>query len=329
MANRNPSVDIAKFVAAIFVIGIHTRPLSDISEIADFFLCDIIFRTAVPFFAVCTGYYISKKIRSNGYEPILRMAFRVLLLYVGWSLFYLIILSFSWKKSGYLSINSYVGWCKSFLIGGSYFHLWYLAQLFWALLLFCPIVKYVPDKYRIILAAILWIIDVFVYVYSDILGVGSSFVHFYYYTGAITGSAGRLLPLLLIGNLIATRQIRSKIIVRFGSFICFLGLVLEVLLINNLGAERFSYVLFTFPLSGFVFMSVIGIDTSGHYNTRVLSKVSMNIYMIHPAVIFICGLLNIKSPFLLFWVTTLVSSFLCVSYELLKKNSYYSCSFRS
>lgn len=154
---RNPSVDIAKFLCAIFVIGIHTRPLSGLSEVADFVLCDIIFRVAVPFFAVCTGYYLTRKLDSNdrksGWVKVKSMALRVLLLYILWSLFYLLILSFSWYKTGNLELSSFVGWFKSFLLGSSNYHFGYLAQLFWALFPFYLIVKYVNPKWQTIITS--------------------------------------------------------------------------------------------------------------------------------------------------------------------------------
>ena len=85
ISRRDPLVDIAKFLCAIFVVGIHTRPLSGLSGLADFVLCDIIFRVAVPFFAVCTGYYLTRRMDSkrsgNSWLMVKSMAFRVLLLY--------------------------------------------------------------------------------------------------------------------------------------------------------------------------------------------------------------------------------------------------------
>ncbi len=58
-SHRLFSIDLAKFIAAILVIGIHTRPFCEISKICDFYFVEIICRLAVPFFAVCTGYYLT------------------------------------------------------------------------------------------------------------------------------------------------------------------------------------------------------------------------------------------------------------------------------
>ena len=49
---RNTAIDLAKYVAAILVIGIHTSPFKEISANVDFFFCHLLCRLAVPFFAV-------------------------------------------------------------------------------------------------------------------------------------------------------------------------------------------------------------------------------------------------------------------------------------
>ncbi len=260
ISRRNPSVDIAKFLCAIFVIGIHTRPLSGLSEVADFVMCDIIFRVAVPFFAVCTGYYLTQKLDSNdgesGWLTVKSLALRVLILYILWSLLYLIVLSFSWLKVGILELSSFVGWFKSFLFGSSYYHLWYLAQLFWALFPFYLIVKFVNPKWHILLACSLWLLGAFVYIYSDVLGGGQGFVWFYNRFGAITGMIGRMLPLLMAGSILARRPVRNHNASVLMSLL-FLGcLSIEVFVLKDKGASRFSYVLFTLPLAFFLFDAI-------------------------------------------------------------------------
>lgn len=314
MQNRNTAVDIAKFLAAIFVVGIHTRPLSDVFTLADFALTDILFRTAVPFFAVCTGFYLSKTIKDKGSLPGVKTASRILLLYIGWSLFYLLILSFSWYKSGLMSFDSYVGWSKSFLIGGSYYHLWYLAQLFWALLLFFPIIRYVPVKYRLILVVFLWMLETFAYVYSDMLGIGRGFVRLYNRFGAVTGSLGRMLPLLLTGNLIAGNSEYDRKNVIIGCCFCFVGLIAEVFLLRHFGAERFSYVLFTLPLAFFLFILIKSATIQLNFNSRILSKSGMNIYLLHPAVLFFLKELNLTDHMGLFCLCVFLTSVICIAF---------------
>lgn len=44
------NLDVAKFVCALLVVFIHTDPLRGVSEIAGFYLKDVLARVAVPLF---------------------------------------------------------------------------------------------------------------------------------------------------------------------------------------------------------------------------------------------------------------------------------------
>lgn len=58
MKQRNCLLDIFKLLLSFFVVFIHTGLLSYVSY--GIFIKDIVFRLAVPFFFVCSGYYFSK-----------------------------------------------------------------------------------------------------------------------------------------------------------------------------------------------------------------------------------------------------------------------------
>lgn len=55
---RFGGLDRFKFIAAFFVVAIHTSPLSSFSANADFLLTRVLARTAVPFFLMVTGYFL-------------------------------------------------------------------------------------------------------------------------------------------------------------------------------------------------------------------------------------------------------------------------------
>ena len=66
ITQRNAAIDLAKYIASIFIIGIHTGFFSDINQTLAFVFQNIIFRTAVPFllfaraFSYCRGFVIRK-----------------------------------------------------------------------------------------------------------------------------------------------------------------------------------------------------------------------------------------------------------------------------
>lgn len=278
MSGRNVSVDIAKMVAAIFVIGVHTRVFSDISQLASFIFCDIICRIAVPFFAVCTGFFLTKKLLKDhitSWIPVKSAAIKTLLLYINWSVFYLLLLVFIWYKARILTTSSFINWFKSFLIGESYFHLWYLSQTFWALLLFSPIIKLLNIKMQIVLALFLWAFVVYADIYYDLLGPGSNIISLYNRFGAVTCSIGRLLPLLLAGSILArvpTIPLRNSWLMTALSLAI---LIMEVFIIRSVGGIHFKYELFSLPLAFFLFNSICHTQINCSFDSRYLAQASI------------------------------------------------------
>ena len=154
----------------------------------------------------------------------------------------------------------------------------------------------------------------FDHVYSDILGIGGRFVRMYDYFGEITGSVGRMLPLLLTGNIIACKEDYSQKSVALGSCLCFLGLTAEVFILRHLGAVRFSYVLFTLPLAYFLFILIKNAKVEVGFNSRLLAKSAMNIYLLHPAVLGFLKMMGMTDPLALFCLGAILTSSICFAF---------------
>ena len=78
------------------VIGLHTPHfLTEISESANFLVTQILFHTAVPFFAVCTGYLLAPKLSlgsdglKSNYPVLLRQEKHLIPIYCIWTVLYL------------------------------------------------------------------------------------------------------------------------------------------------------------------------------------------------------------------------------------------------
>ena len=292
MATRNKAVDLAKFIAAFFVVGIHTEPSSASATTVGFVLYDILFRTAVPFFAVCTGFYLAMKCRlapdsgKKDREIIWKMARKVLVMYLFWSLFYLIILLVTWHRAGTLSMEMISEWLVLTVKGYSYYHLWYLSQLFWGLLFLYPIIRTVPVKFQYFLVILLWLFGAFCHTYSNVLGTGEAFVGHIGHLGALSASVGRILPLLLAGFLLGRRSDTGKPTLLLP--LLFAGLLtFEAFTLRNLGATRFSFIIFTLPLAVALFHWIERQQVPIRMDTRIFAKSAGLIYLIHPAVIFL------------------------------------------
>lgn len=332
---RNATIDITKFIGSLCVVYIHTRFFTDISSELDFFVSEVISRFAVPFFAICTGFYFAHKMEfedsdarrlkntESNRKNFVKVALRFIMMYLLWSIFYLIILSFQWMRDGYISIEAYVGWLKSFMIGGAYYHLWYLYQIIVGILLLWPILRFFSSKYLVPITILLWIVVIWNYVYGSVFLPEINFVAQRLRT--IIDSTCRLLPLLLLGVVIfqSKRHIPLSRLVLY-AFISLVLLYTEVLLLRRLGAERFSFVIMTLPLAYFLFATLKSFVVTVRFDTQLLANSSMVIFFIHPAVLYLIGLSGFKSAFFIGILTIVISSLLGFMYAYIKQGGLLS-----
>ena len=135
---RNTTLDLAKYIAALMVIGLHTRFLAEISETANFIVTQILFRVAVPFFAVCTGYLLAPKLSlgpgsmNANYHVIIRQERHLIPVYCIWTVLYLFFSIPKWIENGWFSAWAFVDYGIAAVRDGSHYHLWYLLDLIYA-----------------------------------------------------------------------------------------------------------------------------------------------------------------------------------------------------
>lgn len=122
---RYQGIDTFKWVAAFLVVAVHTSPLVDVSEMADFMLTRVLARLAVPFFFMVSGFFLFRGAGKEGPsgQKVIRFCQKTAILY-GFAILL------------YLPLNLYAGdvqrWsvlsalCKDLLFNGTFYHLWYL-----------------------------------------------------------------------------------------------------------------------------------------------------------------------------------------------------------
>lgn len=118
------AIDFAKFIAALLVAAIHIPPLEDCSPRLSHEFQQVVCRMAVPFFFLCTGFFLGEKLRDR--ERTKQYLLHIIKMYLFWTLCYAIPMSERfWKGDGSLQEN--VGeLLRRFLLIGSYIQLWYL-----------------------------------------------------------------------------------------------------------------------------------------------------------------------------------------------------------
>ena len=133
------ALDFSKFVAAFLVAAIHIPPFEEAAPVFSHEFQQVICRMAVPFFFVCTGYFIGEKITDKG--KVRKYLFHIIKMYVWWSLLYLIpIIERFWEKKRSAAGNL-LELARRFFLIGSYIQLWYLPATVVAVLLLYLLVK--------------------------------------------------------------------------------------------------------------------------------------------------------------------------------------------
>ncbi len=126
------SLDVAKFIAAILIIVLHTSPLSSYSSIISFGLRDIVTIIAVPFFFITSGFLfcgklntLKEKERSEYFKQYIK---RLMVMYLFWSAVYFIFVIREWLIEGF-EISFVFQYVKEFFVKGSYATIWFLPAL--------------------------------------------------------------------------------------------------------------------------------------------------------------------------------------------------------
>jgi len=59
------NVDVLKFFFCLCVVAIHSHALADFPPNVNYYVTQLLFRLAVPFFFVCSGYFLMRKVNEN------------------------------------------------------------------------------------------------------------------------------------------------------------------------------------------------------------------------------------------------------------------------
>lgn len=288
MNNRNNTIDLFKFISSILIIGIHANLFIDINKTLSFAAVNIICRLAVPFFAVCSGYFLSKSLAKSEYEakPIKKQEWKLIKLYALWTVLYLLYSIPTWIKTGWMSFGAFKDFALATFKVGSHYHLWYLISLIYALPLFYLCVKYIKKrKVLFIMMIVLCIVKALSYGYSQWL---PAFLQTTFRMGnrfsALFDAVFLLLPLLLLGFFISQKKISKKVSL-IGFIVSFILLIVEAFTLKSFGQESVSFIFMTFPTAYFLFSLISQLDWK--LNGKICSMLgasSLIIYCFHPMI---------------------------------------------
>ena len=301
MAQRNKTIDLAKYIASLMVIAIHVRLFEDVNETLDIFVVDILCRLAVPFFAICSGYFMQimyKNASATGAEEkgtfLLWQHWRkIIRLYFVWTMVYVVYVIPTWIRVGWFSAWSFVDYAIATVKSGSYYHLWYLLSLLYAIPFFIVLLRYMTVRLRKWLIISLWIVKAVSSGYLMFLPdkVQQLISKLMLWKG-MYDAVFCILPLLLLGAAIYDREQKQKKSAWINVCFCisFALLIVEVAALKSHGQDKVSYIFTTLPASYFLFQIILGINIGSLKKPiEIVVRQSTFIYCFHQIAIQLCG----------------------------------------
>ena len=334
---NNNAIDIGKFIASILVLCIHVSPFSN--EKLSFFVQNILARVAVPFFFICTGYFLFKKIDiyniENDKSIIFKYVKRIFIMYVFWSICYMPLVIFNYlktDKSLKIFFNTFI---KAPILTGTAAPLWYLNSLMVAILIIFLLLKYkVKLKNILKISCILYFLGVLGQVYYGLIESIPIInkIYEYYFKIFSTTRNGVFFGLfyIVIGILFSKNKIHltvKKSII--GVIISFILMNIEIITTNKLGIDTsHDMSLAMAPTTILIFNILLNIKLKDSPIYIKLREFSTLIYLSHFAINAVFNVLvlhlmhfnevNTTVRFLIVFPTTLLFSGIYLKLEKIK-----------
>lgn len=310
MVKKTAIFDVVKFLCAFLVITIHTFPFIEINEQLNTFTVSAIARIAVPLFFVISAYFFFQHSK-KGY--LAKYATRIGSLYLIWSVIYLPF--FIRNHMGESIIVMMMKYIRDFLFTGSYYHLWFLPALIFAIVSVSLLLKYLDDKKLMILAGVLYLIGCLGNIYSafllEIPFIGNLFSLYLNIFDTTRNGLFFGIPFVVMGYFCAkvphNKSIQTYYIFTLMSFICFL---MEVVILNAFGIlESLSCMYLTLiPLIYGLLRCMQTIEMPITPMHMYLRKMSLLIYVSHILFVMICGALFPTISNLMLFIVVCIAS---------------------
>ena len=315
--NTNASVDFAKLLMQILVIGIHTEPFGFNFWLDKLF--GIITRLCVPFFFVTSGYCFWRSHKSP--KEFLK---RIVTLYVVWSVIYL---PMDIARLGKMTVPQLL---TLFLWDGNNHALWYLCVTIIGFIITCVLLKFLKPKQVFILSVLFLVIGTVKSTYStamsQLFGINLSD-----YLGSRNGLFYGF-PYLSLGMLIATSDKKGIVKERKGLYIGFATSIILLAVESYLLVIHFktsSTILWLSVLPYTYYFFEIVLNTHIQLNKSLsltIRKVSTLMYVSHS--LFIPVLAMFLSDMMLFVLVVFVAgifSLVVIKLSEIKQISFLKC----
>lgn len=298
-------VNLAKFISAVFVIGIHTSPLQGLHPKLNYFTRCIVFRLAVPFFFICSGYFLAEKLfdedKKKVKDYVNKYILNILNIYILWSIIYTLLNFNTYFGDGNI-IKNIILVVARFLFKGAYIQLWYLSAICVSVYLIYIILDKYNFKVLIFISLLFYIFGLLgdlYYGFIDKTILGNMMNIYFSLFGEMFNSFTWGMIFIVMGIGVNKFNLNSKIKNNF---------IINMILFLLFTIESFTLKSFDIPkdnctsislllLTPMIFMYILNLDEKYtniyilRKNSSVLRQLSLYMYLIH-------GVFLIFLPFL-------------------------------
>lgn len=271
------------------VVAMHSNLFAEGPAELHFWLLQVVFRVAVPFFVICTGYFLTGKLEFDGVladtaanrQVFLRQWKKLIRLYAVWTMVYLAYSIPGWIETGWFSPMAFVDYAVATLTVGSHYHLWYLWAMIYTLPVFWLVLRRLSLGGLKVLAALLWLAEVLVYAYHHLLPTGLAELILKF---GFLDSFLRILAFLVVGAVIFRDRKMTGRLDGIGFLVCFALLSCEAFWLRGRGQTAVSYIVMTLPAAWFLFRLIVDLKLPG-WKIGCLPAVSTTVYCVHPILV--------------------------------------------
>lgn len=280
------AVDVMKFVCAFLVIVVHTYPFYEVWPDLGFVTSNILGRIVIPFFFISAGYFMQIG-RCHKDENYFRSYIkRLIKLYLIWSVIYI---PFGMHKLGNMMEISGALWLAALPIAlfniGTYFHLWYMSALIFAMV-FCHLfLKKFSMKALLILGGLLFLIGL-VETYHGLItneillqSVNTYFLLMFTTRNGLFFGVLFVAMGMALADLNRTKTLRHPFIKAAAAFVL---LVVEAFTVRHFHwALDYNMYLMTVPFILYWFAGLLQTQLNWKLNFKALREASTVIYFCH------------------------------------------------
>lgn len=307
MKARHQGIDLFRIIAALMVVAIHTFPFNSLSPFLDEMITLTLFRVAVPFFFMTTGFYLIGPYANNkSYyygEKIKQFLLKISKIYL---LVVLLYLPLSILNGTISSKTTLLEWLKLLIFDGTLYHLWYFPGIIVGTLLVFYLLKYVTFNHVFFLSIALYVIGLLGDSWYGIIKQIPLLAKIYdklFEISEMTRNGLFFTPLFLClgAYLYLERQKERRGVKELSLFflITLAMMLVESIFLHRLFVVRHDSMYLLLPVVMY-FLYLLLLNWQPKLRIKQVQNLSLLIYIIHPVVIVVVHTISNRLTFMKF-----------------------------